>query len=142
VLEYRTNDRCAAGTGFFLDLAAQALELTVEELGPISLSANGRAQIGSQCAVFRESEIVTHMNEGVEVADIAAGISHSLGRSVATMVKRLGIEPEIVLSGGVAKNIGVVKAIEENLGVTVRAVDTDSQLIGAIGAALSAAQRP
>lgn len=139
VLEYRSNDRCAAGTGFFLDLAAQALELSVDQLGPLSLQAKGRVQISSQCAVFRESEIVTHVNEGEDVADIVAGINHSLGLAAATMVRRLGAEPEITVTGGVAKNIGVVKALEANLGMPVKPVDIDPQLIGAIGAALGAA---
>jgi (R)-2-hydroxyacyl-CoA dehydratese activating ATPase len=139
VLEYRSNDRCAAGTGFFLDLAAQALELTVDQLGPLSLKANGRVQISSQCAVFRESEIVTHVNEGEDVADIVAGINHSLGLAAATMVRRLGAEPEITVTGGVAKNVGVVKALEANVGMTVTPVNTDPQLIGAIGAAIGAA---
>jgi len=140
VLEYRSNDRCAAGTGFFLELAAQALELTLDQLGPISLQANGRVQISSQCAVFRESEIITHMNEGVDVAAIVAGINHSLGTAVATMVRRLGAKPEITVTGGVAKNAGVIKALEENLGTSVATVEVDPQLVGAIGAALGTVQ--
>jgi predicted CoA-substrate-specific enzyme activase len=140
VLEYRSNDRCAAGTGFFLELAAQALELTLDQLGPISLQANGRVQISSQCAVFRESEIVTHVNEGVDRAAIVAGINYSLGSAAATMVRRLGAEPEITVTGGVAKNAGVVKALEENLGMGVAPVGVDPQLVGAIGAALGAAR--
>ncbi|MDQ7783077.1 MAG: acyl-CoA dehydratase activase [Desulfomonilaceae bacterium] len=139
VLEYRSNDRCAAGTGFFLELAAQALELTVDELGPLSRQAKGRVQISSQCAVFRESEIVTHVNEGKDVADIVAGINHALGLAAATMVRRLGAKPEIVVTGGVAKNEGVVKALEANVGMEIKAAGTDPQLIGAIGAALGAA---
>jgi len=142
VLEYRSNDRCAAGTGFFLELAAQALELNVDQLGPISLHANGRVQISSQCAVFRESEIVTHMNEGVDMAAIVAGINYSLGTAAATMVRRLGAEPKITVTGGVAKNAGVVKALEENLGTVISPVGVDPQLVGAIGAALGAARSP
>ncbi|MBI4774490.1 MAG: 2-hydroxyglutaryl-CoA dehydratase [Deltaproteobacteria bacterium] len=139
--EYRTNDRCASGTGFFLDLAAQALELKVEELGPVSLAAGGRAHISAQCAVFGESEIVTHVNEGAEPADIAAGIVYSIGTSVATMVLRLGAEKEIVATGGVAKNKAVIKALEEKLGLETVKLDVDSQIIGAIGAALNAQAR-
>jgi len=141
VIEYRTNDRCASGTGFFLELAAQALELEVEELGPVSLSAKGRAHISAQCAVFGESEIVTHVNDGAEPADIAAGITYSIGASVASMVKRLSVEKEIVVTGGVAKNKGVVKALEEKLGVETADVQLDSQVICALGAALLAIER-
>ncbi|MFH1116578.1 MAG: acyl-CoA dehydratase activase [Pseudomonadota bacterium] len=139
VLEYRSNDRCAAGTGFFLELAAQALELTVDELGPLSRQAKERVQISSQCAVFRESEIVTHVNDGKDVADIVAGINYSLGIAAATMVRRLGGRPELTVTGGTAKNEGVVEALEANVGMTVRRVGIDPQLIGAIGAALGAA---
>ena len=136
VLDYATNDRCASGTGFFLEMAAQALELTVEELGAISLAATGRAHISAQCAVFGESEIVTHVNDGVEPADIAAGVTYSVGASVASMVQRLGTEKEIVVTGGVAKNVGVIKALEENLGLETVKTELDPQVIGAIGAAL------
>jgi predicted CoA-substrate-specific enzyme activase len=141
VLEYRTNDRCASGSGFFLELAAQALELSIEQFGPVSLTAKGRAFISAQCAVFGESEIVTHVNDGAEVADIAAGVNYSLGLGVTTMIRRLGVNGQILLTGGVAKNPGVVKAIEENLGVKTIVSDYDPQVIGAIGAAICARDR-
>lgn len=141
VIEYVTNDRCASGTGFFLEMAAQALELKVGELGPVALSAKGHAHIGAQCAVFGESEIVTHVNDGMEPADIVAGITYSIGASVASMVGRLGVEKEIVVTGGVAKNVSVIKAMEEKLGVGVAKIQLDSQIIGAIGAALWAQER-
>ena len=139
--EYRTNDRCASGTGFYLDLAAQALELKVEDLGPVSFSAGGRARISAQCAVFGESEIVTHVNEGTEPADIAAGIVYSIGASVATMVLRLGAEREIVVTGGVAKNAAVIKTLEEKLGIETAKLELDAQIVGAVGAALNARAR-
>jgi predicted CoA-substrate-specific enzyme activase len=138
ILDYATNDRCASGTGFFLEMAAQALELSVEELGPISLSALGRAHISAQCAVFGESEIVTHLNEGAEPADIAAGITHAIGASVASMLWRLGVEREVVVTGGVAKNVSVVAALEEHLGLDTVRPELDPQVIGALGAALRA----
>lgn len=138
VIEYRSNDRCASGTGFFLEMAAQALELSVEELGPIALGANGRAAISAQCAVFGESEIVTHVNDGVEPADIAAGIAYAIGASVASMVRRLSVEREMVVTGGVAKNRAVIKSLEENLGLQSAKIELDSQIVGALGAALLA----
>lgn len=141
--EYRTNDRCASGTGFYLDLAAQALELEVERLGPVALEATGRAHISAQCAVFGESEIVTHINDGTSVPDIAAGIAHSIGRSVATMTRRLGVEPELVVCGGVAKNEAVVQAVLEELKAEAAALEADPQILGAVGAArLAAGDRP
>ncbi len=141
VLEYRSNDRCAAGTGFFMELAAQALDLALDDFGPMSATAKDRVKMSSQCAVFRESEIVTHMNEGVGVPEIVAGINHSIGTSTGILVRRLGINPEMTVTGGVAKNSGVVKALEENVGTRATTADVDPQLIGAVGAALGAAQK-
>jgi activator of 2-hydroxyglutaryl-CoA dehydratase len=122
-------------------MAAHALELEVEELGQVSLSAKGRAHVSAQCAVFGESEIVSHVNDGVDPADIVAGITYSVGASVASMVKRLSLEKEIVVTGGVAKNAGVIKALEEKLGVETVSIQLDSQIIGAVGAALLAQER-
>jgi predicted CoA-substrate-specific enzyme activase len=136
VIEYRTNDRCASGTGFFLEMAAQALEVKVEDLGPISLSARKRARVSAQCAVFAESEIVTHVNDGIDPAEIVAGITYSIGASLATMARRLSLEKEVVVTGGVAKNTGVVKALEEKIGMSTASMELDPQLTGAVGAAL------
>ncbi len=141
VVEYRTNDRCASGTGFYLELAAQALELAVEEMGPVSLAARGRAHISGQCAVFGESEIVSHVNDGADVADIVAGIAFSIGSGAATTARRLGVEPALVLTGGVSKHQGVVATIKDKLGVDSAALEVDPQLIGAIGAALLAVDK-
>ncbi len=141
VLEYRTNDRCAAGTGFFLELAAQALELDVEALCPQACCATERAHISAQCAVFGESEIVSHLNEGEDVASIASGISYAVASGAATMLKRLGIEPELLVTGGVAKNLSVVRALEENLGIRAAEISSDPQLLGAVGAALLAREK-
>jgi predicted CoA-substrate-specific enzyme activase len=138
-MEYRTSDRCASGTGFFLELAAQALELRMEDLSSVAAAASGRAHISAQCAVFGESEIVTHVNDGVDAADIVAGISHSIGSGLATMVRRLGHEPEVLATGGVAKMTSVLKALGETLGVEVKRPAWDPQLAAAIGAALCAA---
>lgn len=139
VLEYRTSDKCATGSGFFMELASQALELTVEEMGSIILPPDDRAHMGTQCAVFCESEIVSHINDGIDVKSIAAGINFSLGSGIATMVNRLGAKPQVLLTGGVAKCRGVIHALEEHLGMKViSSVSVDQQLIGAIGAALCA----
>ena len=142
VLEYRTSDKCASGCGFFLRLAAQALEMKVEDFGNLILPYEESAHMGTQCAVFGESEIVSHINDGVEPEKIAAGINHSLGRSVTTMINRIGGIKDIVATGGVAKNKGVIRAIEETLGMEVITLSSiDEQLLGALGAALCAQQR-
>jgi activator of 2-hydroxyglutaryl-CoA dehydratase len=139
VLEYRNNDRCASGTGFFIDLAAQALEMELEHLDLAALNAEKRAYIGAQCAVFGESEIVSHVNDGVEPTEIAAGVTHSIGVGAATTVLRLGANQEILATGGVAKLKSVIESLAEKLGVDVRPPEVDPQLAAAIGAALSGA---
>ena len=140
VVEYRTNDRCASGTGFYLELASQALELAIEQMGTVGLAARNPVHISGQCAVFGESEIVTHVNDGAEVADIVAGVALSIGSGVATTARRLGVEPAVVITGGVAKHQGVIAALMEKLEITPAELDVDPQILGAIGAALSAAE--
>ncbi len=139
VIEYRTSDKCASGSGFFLELAAQALELTVEEMGETVVPPEECAHMSTQCAVFCESEIVSHINDGIEVKSIVGGINYSLGSGIATMINRLGAIPAILITGGVAKSRGVVCALEKHLGVeVVKSVPADHQLIAAVGAALCA----
>lgn len=142
VMEYRTSDKCASGSGFFLELAAQALEMTVEAMGEIVLPQEDSAHMSTQCAVFCESEIVSHINDGVEVESIVAGINYSLGSGIATMINRLGAIPEILVTGGVAKSRGVIHALEKYLGMdVVMGTKADHQLTGAVGAALCVQER-
>jgi predicted CoA-substrate-specific enzyme activase len=138
VKEYRSNDRCAAGTGFFLEQAAQALELEVEALCPVACTAEERARISAQCAVFGESEIVSHLNEGEDVPSIAAGIAYAVASGAATMLKRLGIQPELMVTGGVAKSRSVVRELEEGLDIKTVESSSDPQILAAVGAALLA----
>jgi len=140
-MEYRLNDKCASGSGRFLEMVAEALELKVEELGPLSLSAKERVHMTSQCAVFGESEVIAYVNAGREVADIVAGVTYSAGLGLSTLVKRLGVQRDCVITGGVAKNVAVVKALKENIGIEVKVPHFDPQIVGAIGAALCAQER-
>jgi (R)-2-hydroxyacyl-CoA dehydratese activating ATPase len=139
ILEYRNNDRCASGTGFFIELAAQALELSLDELDPTAGRAKKRAHIGAQCAVFGESEIISHVNDGVEPPEIVAGLTYAVGLGAATMVRRLGIVPDILMTGGVAKFQSVIRSLEENLKTETCLGDCDPQIVVAIGAALAGA---
>lgn len=138
ILEYRTNDKCASGTGRFLEIAAEALEVKIEDMGALALSAKEKVDITNQCAVFMESELVAHVNEGREVPDIVAGIACSIGLGLSTLANRLGVRKECVMTGGVAKNKAVVRALEESLGVETKGTEVDPQIIAAIGAALCA----
>jgi predicted CoA-substrate-specific enzyme activase len=135
LLDFVMNDKCAAGTGRFLEILAGTLGFKVEDLGPLSLTAQRKATIASPCTVFIQQEVAIHLSNGVPVAEIVAGLHDIIASKVAKMAKRFRLEPDVVFTGGVAKNTGVVKALEENLGCQVL-VPGDPLLSGALGAAL------
>ncbi len=135
LLDFTMSDKCAAGTGRFLEIIAEALGLKMEDLGSISLKSTGKVTISSTCTVFTRQEVVTRLSEGVPLEDIVSGIHDAIASRVARMVERLKTGPDVLFTGGVAKNIGVVKALEENLGCEVF-VPEEPLLSGAIGAAL------
>ena len=140
VADFIMNDKCAAGTGRFLEGVARALEIDLEELGPVSLKANAPSQISSQCSVFAESEVVTLLADGIPRADIVAGIHKAIASRLISMVKKVGVKPDFTVTGGVAKNVGVLKYLEEGLGEIVK-LPQDPQLMGAIGAAIVAKEK-
>ena len=135
LLDFTMSDKCAAGTGRFLELIADALGLRLDDLGSISLKSTNKVSISSTCTVFAQQEVVSRLSEGVPLEDIIAGIHDAIASRVARMVERLKVEPDMLFTGGVAKNVGVVKALEENLGCKVL-VPEEPLLSGAIGAAL------
>jgi predicted CoA-substrate-specific enzyme activase len=137
LIDFAMNDRCAAGTGRYLEVIANALGLKIEDLGSISLKSTRKITISSICTVFAQQEVIMHMSEGIPLEDIVAGIHDAVASRVARMVKRLKVEPDVVFTGGVAKNIGMVKALEENLGCKVF-IPEEPLLTGALGAALLA----
>ena len=131
------NDKCAAGTGRFLEVIAESLGLKVEELGELSLKWQSTVGISSICTVFAEQEVVRHIADGKPVADVLLGLHESLASRVYSMAERVRIEPDVVLTGGVAKNIGVRKAIERRLSYEVL-LPSEPLFTGAMGAALLA----
>ena len=141
VLEFVTNDRCAAGTGRFFEAMARVLDCGLEGLSELSLQAKRPATITSQCSVFAESEVITLVNEGVELADIAAGLHNSIAGRLNSMVRKVGLVEDVALTGGCAKNEGLAKALEGKLGVSVRKLPQDPQIAGAVGAALIAREK-
>ncbi|RJQ78143.1 MAG: 2-hydroxyglutaryl-CoA dehydratase [Desulfobacteraceae bacterium] len=138
VKDFAMNDKCAAGTGRFLEVMARALQVDLDAFGELSLAADKAAPISSLCTVFAESEIISLIAKGERRANIIAGIHASIGARVVAMARRIGVRAPVMMTGGVAKNIGVVKALEEKLGTELR-VSQQAQLTGAIGAALIAA---
>jgi predicted CoA-substrate-specific enzyme activase len=140
VKEFHMNEKCAAGSGGFLERAAKYLEVTVADIGPLSLAAGKPQPISSVCAVLAESEIINHVSEGVSVENILRGIHNSLSDRALSLLKRVGLDGEVTLIGGVALQAGMVAALREKLGVTVN-VPEEPQLTAAFGAALLGWQR-
>jgi predicted CoA-substrate-specific enzyme activase len=138
VVEFAMNDKCAAGTGRFLEETARGLGVGVEDLGPLSLRSSNGIKLSSYCSVFAEAEVVNLLADGVGVEDIACGINQAIASRLASLVQRVGVRERVVISGGVSKNAGVVRGVEERLGVPLASIRVDPQLLGAIGAALFA----
>jgi len=139
VLEFVMNDKCAAGTGRFLEKAAQLLDLDLRDLGDAALGADAPSAISSQCVVFSESEVVSLRAKGERRENIAAGIHHATALRVRNLLNRIGLEPGIVFTGGVSNNVGMKKALEDLLKVTIESTPLDSTFAGALGAAVYAA---
>ncbi len=138
VVEFIMNDKCAAGTGRFLEKAAALLDLTTEELGAESLKATKPSDVSSQCVVFAESEVISLKAKGATRADIAAGIHIATARRVRNLFNRLGLEDELVFTGGVSNNAGMKKVLEEILGHKISEVKLNTIYAGALGAAVIA----
>ena len=135
VVDFLMNDRCAAGTGKFLEYTAKDLEISLNELGTLALVSKNPAKISSMCTVFAESEVISLRAQKTKKEDIAAGLIESIILRNITMVKKLGIKPEVAFVGGVAKNPGVVKAFEKALDTELQ-LPEEPQITGALGAAL------
>ncbi len=137
VLNFTMNDKCAAGTGRFLEVMAAKLEITLDELGEMSLSAKGEVAISSVCTVFAESEIVSLVARNHPKEEIVKGLHRSVVNRIMSMVRSVGLTPPFSMTGGVARNQGVVALFAENLG-QAPLVPHEPQLVGALGAALMA----
>jgi (R)-2-hydroxyacyl-CoA dehydratese activating ATPase len=140
VLDHTTNDKCAAGTGKFIELMAEALELDINDFGPLSLQSKKNINLSNQCVVFAESEVISHVNKGEDIADIVSSINQSIVSRLVTMVKRVGLKEDVCLVGGVGKNSGIVKKLEDMLEIKILTIPEDSQIVGALGAAVIAGE--
>jgi predicted CoA-substrate-specific enzyme activase len=138
VVEFVMNDKCAAGTGRFLEKIAELLDYSLDELGPRSLESTKTIEISSQCVVFAESEVISLKARGERREDIAAAVHLASARRVRNLVNRLGLEPELVFSGGVSNNVGMRKALEQTIGHPMRPTRLDMVYAGALGAAVLA----
>ncbi|MBN2324728.1 MAG: 2-hydroxyglutaryl-CoA dehydratase [Spirochaetes bacterium] len=136
-LDFVMNDKCAAGTGKFLEVMARTLDVTVEQMGEIALSADTTAAISSMCTVFAESEVVSLIAEGCPKESIISGLMDAVAARVCGMAHRVGLERKVMLTGGVAKNKGVVNAMKKKIKMDIE-VSGDPQIVGALGAAFIA----
>ncbi|MDY6855037.1 MAG: acyl-CoA dehydratase activase [Thermodesulfobacteriota bacterium] len=134
------NDKCAAGTGRFLEVMASALSVDIDDMGKLYFASQNKVEVSSMCTVFAESEVISLFAQGHKKADIAAGIAHAIARRIMGMIGQVGLKEEVVMSGGVAKNAGVVGAIEERLKIKLK-VAKEPQIVGALGAAIIASER-
>jgi len=135
--DFLTNDKCAAGTGRFLEVAAETLGLGLNEMGQISLQSDTPVKINSLCTIFAQQEIISRLSEGQPLTDILAGVYIAVTTRVVKLARQLKVEPPVVFTGGVAKNSGMVKAMEVVLGIPVL-VPEEPLITGALGAAILA----
>jgi len=140
VQDFAKNDKCAAGVGAFVASMARALEITVEDMGPISLKSQQEIPMNVTCVVFAESEVVSLIHSQVPKEDIARAIHDAISTRTISMVKRVGTEKDIAFIGGVAHNIGVIDSLQNLLGTDVL-IPENPQIVGAIGAALIAREQ-
>jgi len=137
LIDFVMNDKCAAGTGRFLEVMAQVLGITLEEMGPLSLTSENPCSISSTCTVFAETEVVSLRAEGKHMNDLIAGIHNAIASRIIVMGSSIGFNSETVFTGGVAKNSGVKAALEEASQVKI-IIPEEPQITGALGAALIA----
>lgn len=140
VLDFVMNDKCAAGTGRFLANAAEVMGISLDEIGPLSLKATRPVKIATVCTVFVESDILSYLAQGKAAEDILGGVHLAIAKRTLSLARRVNIEPTVTMTGGVARNIGMVRALEEVLGGSLQ-VSEDAQFIGAVGAALFALEK-
>ena len=140
VEDFAMNDKCAAGTGRFLEVMAKALEVELEEMGPLSMESTADITVSSMCTVFAESEVISLVAVGQPVTDIISGIHDSIANRICALVDRVGLTPQVTMTGGVAKNPGLVEKMEKKLGCRLN-LPHEPQIVGALGAALLAREQ-
>ncbi len=140
MMDFVVNERCAAGAGAFIEAMARALEVNLEDMGPLSLKAERASSINASCVIFGESDVVSLIHRQESKPEIARAIFEAMADRVSSMVHRLGVNPDVVLVGGVAKDIGFVASLKRKLGVEIL-IPEYPEYAGALGAALVAGKR-
>lgn len=140
VVDFAINEKCAAGSGAFTEAMARALEIPLEEIGELSLKSTKSIDMNAQCTVFAESELVTLVHSNTATADIARSVHDAISSRITSMVRRVGLHPEVCLIGGVGHNVGFKKSLEEDLGMHVTVLD-HPEYVTALGAAIKAREQ-
>jgi predicted CoA-substrate-specific enzyme activase len=135
VVSFDMNDKCAAGTGRFLEVMAHALNVDLQQMGERSLRYQNAIEISSVCTVFAESEVISLVSEGKAVDDILHALHHAVADRTLSLLERIGVDGQVAMTGGVAKNMGVVRALEEKMDLSLK-IHSEPQIVGALGAAL------
>jgi predicted CoA-substrate-specific enzyme activase len=137
ILDFCMNDKCAAGTGRFLGAASSALDIPLNDLGPTALQGERPVKISTTCTVFAESEVLSWLGKGKKIEDILLGVHQSIASRSVGLLRRVGIEEDVTFTGGVARNVAMIGALSQRLGLSVN-VSVESHFMGALGAALFA----
>ncbi|HVC19073.1 MAG TPA: acyl-CoA dehydratase activase [Vicinamibacterales bacterium] len=140
IVDFCMNDKCAAGTGRFLGAASSALDIPLDDLGPTALRGERPVKISTTCTVFAESEVLSWLGKGKKIEDILLGVHQSIATRSVGLLRRVGVEEEVTFTGGVARNLAMIRALDERLGLKVN-VSEESHFMGALGAALFALDR-
>ncbi len=141
VKEFAMNDKCAAGTGRFFEAMSRIFRMDLTEFSEISLKAKRAIPVTAQCSVFAETEVISLLAQKNSPADIAAGIQGAVAKRCFTLLKRVGVNPKVTITGGCAKNRGLVRELEKVLKVEIAPLSVDPQIIGALGAAVFARRK-
>ncbi|MBN2040296.1 MAG: 2-hydroxyglutaryl-CoA dehydratase [Spirochaetes bacterium] len=140
LIDFVMSDKCAAGTGRFFEIMANTLDIDIDELGNFSLKAENKVSVNSTCTVFARQEVISRLSEGESVEDVLAGIHDAIAVRTVRMLHKLKVEPDVIFTGGVAENKGVVQALENRLGCRIF-VPENPMLTGALGAAVIAKEK-
>lgn len=138
IIRYVYNDKCASGTGRFLEIMADALDVELEAMGELSALSTRHIDISSQCVVFAESEIISLVNDGKEIPDILKALNNAMANRIISLAKSIKVEGHVVITGGVAKNSGIYQALSERISAPMLKLPVDPQTNGALGAAVLA----
>lgn len=141
IVNFVTNDKCAAGTGRFLEVMSHLLNVELPELGKLSEKSKNTLQFSATCTIWVQQEVIRRIHEDWSAEDIGAAVNRAMAERIVILANRLGVEPDLCLTGGVAKNTGVCRDVERMLGRKTRKIKTDPQLMGALGAAILAQEK-